>query len=124
MADTHDTPGPGRLSVIRTVTDGIVVISLRGEIDHHTIGHLQRALAPEDAGADSRVVRIVLDFSGVTFMDSTGVNALISVHRALRGTPGWIRLAGPQPSVRRVIELVGLDTFIDCYPTLHGALAR
>jgi stage II sporulation protein AA (anti-sigma F factor antagonist) len=35
---------------------------------------------------------------------------------------GWLRVAGAQPSVLGVLQLVGVDTFIDCHPTTEQAL--
>ncbi|GGM21169.1 hypothetical protein GCM10010129_76790 [Streptomyces fumigatiscleroticus] len=41
----------------------------------------------------------------------------------MRDSPGWLRLAGLRPGVRRVVELTGADTLIDCYATVGRALA-
>jgi anti-anti-sigma factor len=65
----------------------------------------------------------VLDLSQVTFMDSTGINALIGAHLAAADIQGWVRVAGPTPSVLRIFQIVGLDTVITCYPTLQQALS-
>jgi stage II sporulation protein AA (anti-sigma F factor antagonist) len=65
---------------------------------------------------------MVVDLSGVTFMDSSGINVLIAARNAVAGTGGWLRLAGPTESVLRTLRLVGLDEIIDCYPTLRDAL--
>ncbi|MFD4878615.1 STAS domain-containing protein [Streptomyces sp. NPDC058420] len=57
-------------------------------------------------------------------MDSSGINLLIAAHHTLTEADGWLRLAGAVPSVLRTIRLVGIDTLIDCYPTLPQALGR
>jgi anti-anti-sigma factor len=64
----------------------------------------------------------VLDLSGVTFRDSSGINVLITAHKSLSDAYGWLRLAGPQTSVLPLIELVGLDQVIACHPTVEQAL--
>lgn len=56
------------------------------------------------------------------FMDSSGINILISAHRALTGAGGWLRLAALSAPVLRTVQIVGLDTVIDCHPTLDQAL--
>ncbi|GGY10603.1 hypothetical protein GCM10010358_73880 [Streptomyces minutiscleroticus] len=56
-----------------------------GEIDHHNIAPLRQALTREHTTVPARTV---VDLSEVTFMDSTGLNALIIGHRAAHGTPG------------------------------------
>ncbi|MEU6807471.1 STAS domain-containing protein [Streptomyces sp. NPDC046831] len=118
MAETGTTQGPGRLSVVSTATDGMRVLTVAGEIDHHTVGALQKALSA-DAGASPRTVA---DMRQVTFMDSTGINALIAAHHQLTRAGGWLRLAGPQAPVMRIVELVGVDAVIPCHPTLREAL--
>ncbi|WP_425583487.1 STAS domain-containing protein [Streptomyces paradoxus] len=68
------------------------VITVSGEIYHHTGGPLREALSPPDGEA---VPQIVVDLSGVTFMDSSGINILIAAYTAARDAGGWLRLAGP-----------------------------
>jgi anti-anti-sigma factor len=51
--------------------------------------------------------RVVVDLSGVTFMDSAGLNALVGAyHRKVRD--GELRLVGMRSNVRRVFEITGL----------------
>ncbi|TXJ77513.1 anti-sigma factor antagonist [Streptomyces lavendulae] len=56
------------------------------------------------------------------FMDSSGINILISAHRALTKAGGWLRLAALSAPVLRTVQIVGLDTVIDCHPTVDQAL--
>lgn len=66
--------------------------------------------------------RIVADLSGVTFMDSSGINVFVTAHRRASGAQGWLRIAGAQESVVRLLHLVGIDEIIPCRPTLKQAL--
>ncbi|MFD9394868.1 STAS domain-containing protein [Streptomyces sp. NPDC060000] len=63
----------------------------------------------------------MVDLSGVTFMDSSGINAFIAAHRQVRDSQGWMRIAGAQESVLYVLRVVG-DAFIPCHPTVEQAL--
>ncbi|MET7458151.1 STAS domain-containing protein [Streptomyces sp. NPDC005574] len=119
MADNRDTAGHGRLSVVRDTVDGVTVLTVHGEIDYQTASPLQNALPPADGTAGPR---IVIDLGQVTFIDSSGINTLITAQRAVPDK-GWLRLAGTQGTVLRTLELVGLDTVIPCYPTVRDALA-
>ncbi|MFG2132962.1 STAS domain-containing protein [Streptomyces sp. NPDC048751] len=119
MAETEEPAAPQRLSIAHSVIDGIDVVVPHGEIDHTTRTNFRQALLPPDgAGAG----RLVVDLSGVTFMDSTGVNTLIAAHQAAQAAQGWLRLAGPRNPVLRILQLVGVDTVIPCYPDLQQAL--
>ncbi|MER7566964.1 STAS domain-containing protein [Streptomyces sp. NPDC097941] len=120
MAEKREAAGHGELSVVRTDADGITVLGLDGEIDHQSVSGLTRALAPADASVERRVV---IDLSRVTFMDSSGVNALIAAFQAARATGGWLRLVVVRGAVLRTLQLVGLDTVIPFHSTLEDALA-
>jgi stage II sporulation protein AA (anti-sigma F factor antagonist) len=118
MAHTEQAGQPGRLSVRTDVVDGTLVVAVAGEIDQQTGDTLREALEPPEGAAP----RIVIDLRHVTFMDSSGINILIAVHRTLVDEDGWLRLAGATPPVLRVIQLVGIDGIIDCHPTVQQAL--
>ncbi|MER7897705.1 STAS domain-containing protein [Streptomyces sp. NPDC096046] len=119
MTETHGAARPG-LSIDHTTIDDIRVVTLRGEIDHTVTSELTEALLSH--GSVTRP-RTVMDLSGVTFMDSSGINVLIAAHQALGDAQGWLRMAGAQDSVLRVLQLVGLDQVIGCHPTVERALA-
>ncbi|MFE7855637.1 STAS domain-containing protein [Streptomyces sp. NPDC057403] len=118
MTSTEHPQQTGRLSVTATTTDGVRVLTLAGEIDHHTGDTLRQAL--DSPGAPCP--RIVVDMGEVTFMDSSGINILITVHQDLASTDGWLRLVAVGPSVMRTLSIVGLDAVIECHPTLRQAL--
>ncbi|MFJ8802799.1 STAS domain-containing protein [Streptomyces sp. NPDC102487] len=107
-----------RLSADHHQVTDIRVVSLSGELDADSAEEFLRAVRPDDAGTSWTV----LDLSAVTFMDSSAVNVLVAARRDVTAAGGWIRLAAPTDPVLRVIEIVGLDTIFDCYPTLNEAL--
>ncbi|MEU2054133.1 STAS domain-containing protein [Streptomyces bungoensis] len=118
VAETEQATPAGELSVVASVTDGVHVLTAAGEIDHQTGDTLAQAL---DVSGAPRP-RVVVDLGQVTFMDSSGINVLITAHRTLTEAGGWLRLARPGQSVQRVLRLVGIDAVIDCHETLHQAL--
>ncbi|MFG2635659.1 STAS domain-containing protein [Streptomyces sp. NPDC048362] len=115
MTHTHEPAESARLTVTHGMVGEVDVVTVCGEIDHDCAGQLLEALTADGAGS-----RTVVDLSGVTFIDSSGINALITAHRT---SQGGLSLARPTASVLRVIELVGLDTVMGCYSTLDEALA-
>lgn len=64
--------------------------------------------------------RVILDLSGVSFMDSTGLGVLVGLLKKL-GTSGSMVVCGAQPSVRRLFELTRLDTLFRLTDTLVEA---
>ncbi|MFC8177185.1 STAS domain-containing protein [Streptomyces sp. NPDC013012] len=65
---------------------------------------------------------MIADMRQVAFMDSSGINILITAHRTLSEAGGWLCLAGTTTAVMRTISIVGLDTVIDCHDTITQAL--
>ncbi|MET9800435.1 STAS domain-containing protein [Streptomyces sp. NPDC006368] len=119
MNHTHRAERPSRLSIAHSAVAGIRVVAVQGEIDHDVKDLFGEALLSRDGATAPRTV---VDLSGVTFMDSSGINVLVAAHRAAGDTQGWLRIAGAQTPVLRVIELVGLDAMIPCHPTVEQAL--
>ena len=96
---------PG-LTIEESWQDGLPVLSLRGEADVLTAPLLRHALA--DATERFRVV--VLDLSGVTFLDSTALSVLVVARRGLT-----IRITGLRPHVRKVFDVTGLSDSFSVY---------
>jgi len=87
------------------------IVSVRGELDLHTVATLEQELRQVDGGA------LVLDLTETTFMDSTALGVLLK--EATR-RPGDLRLvvAG---EVRRLLEITGLDRRFRCTDSLEEA---
>ncbi|MFJ4633472.1 STAS domain-containing protein [Streptomyces sp. NPDC088847] len=117
MTDTEHAASPG-LSAVTHTRDGVRVIRLEGEIDHHTGSIVNQALRAT-AGCGSHVV---FDMGGVTFMDSSGINLLLAAHHDLAAGGGWLRVAGATDAVLHTVQLVGIDRVIEFHDTLDQAL--
>ena len=85
-----------------------VIVTASGEIDLYTAPALQAELAAVLGGGHP--VRVVVDLSGVEFCDSTGMNVLLSAMKRARERGRALDLAGPQPAVRKVLQVTGLDS--------------
>ncbi|MFJ8510085.1 STAS domain-containing protein [Streptomyces avermitilis] len=120
MTDIEKADRPERLSVEHRMVGGVRVVTVQGEIDHDVREVLSEALLSEDGAAPPS--RIVVDLSGVTFMDSSGINVFVAAQRAVSGPEGWLRIAAAQGPVLHVLQLVGIDAFISCHPTVEQAL--
>jgi anti-anti-sigma factor len=91
---------------VHSERDGVVhTISVRGELDVANADDVERELVRVE-GTDAR--SIVLDLSGLTFIDSTGIRLLVSAHaRSRAGSDRLTLLRGPR-FVQRVLELTGI----------------
>src|SRR5581483_3263034 len=85
-----------------------VIVSVAGEIDMATAGRLESSVRGH---AD---LDVTVDLEGVTFMDSSGITALVRLQRQVMDEGHTLRVTGERPNVRRVLEISGL------YDLLHG----
>ncbi len=96
------------------------VVSLEGPLDAASAPavreRLHRALAPG--------VRLVVDLSGVGFIDSAGLWALVSAFKRARAVTGDVVLCGVSPAVRSVLELTNLDRVLDVFGDRQAALSH
>ena len=84
-----------------------LIAILSGEIDHHCA---QPMRAEIDAKIDDLQPSVlVLDFAGVTFMDSSGIGLIMGRHRTMEAIGGSVIVRDPPPHIRRVIRLSGME---------------
>lgn len=109
------------LSVATDRTDPVVLVTAAGELDASTVAKLDEAI---DAAIGGTERHVVVDLSGITFVDSTGITALIGALRRLNRARRRLALAlGTGGPVSRALELTGLDHTFECHPTASAAEA-
>jgi anti-sigma B factor antagonist len=84
------------------------VLRLSGEVDMGTASRLEAAFQEL---ADRRLTEVIVDASMVTFMDSTGLHALVKGKQLIHETGSSLALVA-SPQVRRVLELVFPDPLV------------
>ena len=116
------------MHVVHEIEEGTntAVVTLRGELDAHDAPRL-RALLTEaveqiasDPGHGER--RLVLDLTGVAFLDSTVLGTMIGALRRVREADGAMRVVLPETPARRVFDITGLVPVLDVYPNRAAAL--
>jgi len=117
-ADPHGELG---ISVELTEQGHILVVTAHGAIDFWNVGPLQEKLHDT---LRAGVTRIVLDLGDVSFVDSTGLGLLVSLDNRTNAENGWLRVADPQPAVRRVMHTTMLDERLQLYSTVEAALSE
>ena len=99
--------------------DGATVVRLAGELDLYNAHAVREALLECCAEAP---VRLVVEMSGVSFIDSTALGVLIEARTKLEDRRSFL-LAAPGPETRRALEISGLDRHFAVYDSLDAALA-
>ncbi|MGN9908663.1 STAS domain-containing protein [Phytohabitans sp. LJ34] len=84
--------------------DGVRLV-VAGEVDVVSAGQFRQYLS---GALDLRPASLTVDLGGVTFLDSTGLSALVYAHQRAGDEGIHFRVADPQPQVRRLLEVTGL----------------
>lgn len=101
---TNETDGD--LTLDTSDRDGAVVVKAAGEIDSSNCGALQDLLT--DVARRGAPGGLEVDLAAVTFIDSSGLRALIVGQRAMVDAGGALRVTSASESVRRLFEITGL----------------
>lgn len=91
-------------------TDGHAVAFLNGEIDHHNAQEIRTTL-------DKYIITVqpselTMDFGNITFMDSSGIGLIMGRSRLMRECGGSLEIRNPQPYIRRVLKLAGMERLV------------
>ena len=86
--------------------DGAVVVTPFGDVDRDTAPQLREALT--SAVGEHGAGRVDVELRHVTFMDSSGIGALLAGHRLASSAGGTLRVRNPTPAVRTVLDLTNL----------------
>ena len=106
MQDPPTSPGPLQFELDAIIQKPGTTLLLAGELDAATVPELELALdQAENAGAE----QIVVDLERLTFIDSTGLQALVAYHRRFDGSGPALVIRRPRAEVARMFALVGLD---------------
>lgn len=109
------------MELVRENIDGTAVISFQSE-------RLDAVIAVRFKDqfrdlTDETTSRYILDLSGVDFMDSSGLGAVVAVYKFL-GRERLLDLAGLSPPVDRVFRLTRMDSVFTIYENVEKALGN
>ncbi|MGH1554357.1 STAS domain-containing protein [Streptomyces sp. L7] len=93
---------------------------MTGELDYDNCAQV-RDLLPALALRDGQ--RLVVDLTGVTFCDSSGITALLAARNHALAARADIALAAVPPHLGRIFQMVGLDQVFPTHPTAQAAEA-
>ncbi|GAA5198852.1 hypothetical protein GCM10023322_73140 [Rugosimonospora acidiphila] len=102
---TDDSEG---LRVERMAAEESALFRLTGYLDLSTVDLLKTTVGPACGGGQE----VVLDLSGLSFCDSTGVGALVWLYRRAAAGQGRLVAYAPRKTVREVLRISGVDRII------------
>lgn len=107
------------MEIVQHERDGVVVLATTGRFNMVSAPRIKTRI---DETVASGSTRIVVDLTGVEFMDSSGLGALIGGLKSARQASGDLRIAAAGEQVVTVLRLTNLDRILRPYPTVDEAV--
>jgi stage II sporulation protein AA (anti-sigma F factor antagonist) len=98
----------------------VLLVAASGRLDGNTSQEFAARLDPLISRAEPR---LVLDMSGIEFISSAGLRAVLSLFRKIKAAKGAFALCAVQPSVLEVLDISGFMNLIQIHAERAGALA-
>jgi anti-sigma B factor antagonist len=106
----------------RTVTGGVVIVSIAGEIDLGTAHAFRDSLSPHLS--DPATTLLVCDLSQVKFLACSGLSILVDARAALVARGARLSVVANNPAVLRPVTVTGLRDLLRVRPNLSAALTQ
>ncbi len=91
----------------------LLTVRLEGELDHFYAAKIKDTVESELVRTGAR--NIAFDFSGVTFMDSSGIGMILGRYKTVSTLGGRIILFGMSPETERIMRMSGVDRVAEIY---------
>lgn len=99
-----------KMTVEITVGEEFLTAALSGELDHHTAAKARELI---DARLERYTPKLcIMDFSRVSFMDSSGIGLILGRQRAAELYGGKVMIKNPSRYAEKIIKLAGLGAMI------------
>ena len=95
------------------------VLTVSGRIDSSNASELENALSDL---TDNERYNVVLDLSGIQYMSSAGLRAIVGSYRECRTHGGDVRIANPSDRAREVFDLAGLTAIFTIFDDTTSAV--
>jgi anti-sigma B factor antagonist len=103
-------------------SDRTQIVAVRGEVDLSSAHRLRELIWRAKRQADVDPPRVVVDLSGVEFMDTAGLEVLLEEWNASRQLDGRMCLVAREGPVTRLLEITGLSELFDFYADPDAAV--
>ncbi len=95
------------MSVEISVNGEVTTAYLNGEIDHHSAAAIREKI--DTATEQNMSSLLVLDFTAVTFMDSSGIGLVMGRYRNIVRRGAKLHITGTSPQIYKVMKLSGIE---------------
>lgn len=99
----------------------VLVVRLRGELDHHTANELRSKLDAE-LQQNQEIRHMVLSLAELKFMDSSGIGVILGRYKQISARSGEMFVCSSNPTIHRIFEMSGLFKVITFHESEADAL--
>jgi anti-sigma B factor antagonist len=99
----------------------ITVLSVSGNLDSLTVPEIRPEIEKIVA---AEIRKVALDLSALEVIDSSGIGAIVSLFKRIRGLGGDVKIVGVSGQPREILRLLGLERAFDIVATLDEAASR
>ncbi|RME91989.1 MAG: anti-sigma factor antagonist [Candidatus Hydrogenedentota bacterium] len=101
--------------------DGVVILDIEGEIDLYNAPEIKDTIQKL---IDEQKYNIIINLEKVSYIDSSGIGALISSLSNLKKYQGGLKIINVFASVKKVFELTKLTSFFEIYDSEDEAVSK
>lgn len=87
-----------------------LIVHMNGEIDHHSTLEIRNKI--DSAAREAMAGELIMDFGGVSFMDSSGIGLVMGRYKTMQEIGGRVVVSNPSPHIKKVMKLSGLDKLV------------
>lgn len=99
------------MEVLFRVSEDVLITYIKGDIDHHSASCLRKSI--DKSMKEFRCEHLVLDFTGVTFMDSSGIGVVLGRYKKLAKKGGKLYICGCNVYINRILDMAGVFSLVE-----------
>ena len=107
---------------ITKIKDDVLIVNLKGEIDHHTAFTIKDEI--DYYIVRNNIRKVLFNFKDVSFMDSSGIGMIIGRYKILRKAGGKIGVINLTPKIKRIFEISGLFNIVKYFNNEKEAIDK
>lgn len=108
------------MSVSTRFEQGVLVIHLQGELDHHAVEQIRDKIDGELAATHYQ--GLVMSFRNIDFMDSSGLGLILGRLRTISQHGGQMALCEVGPSLKKLFDMSGVLKVLSVYEAEEAAV--
>jgi anti-sigma B factor antagonist len=121
FGNDHTVGGTVQLSVSQTSAGNVPILAITGEVDVYSAPELKDRIGEIIQAGQTTVI---VDLSGVAFLDSTGLGALVEARSAAGEAGGSLPIVCTQERILKLFTITGLDGVFAIHPDVSAAVAE